>query len=92
MRLSVDRNSSVLLFKARWNEPFWGNQPNALDYYLLTVNQVLHNVTRPTVDVMLPPNETDLTITVRASNCFGLTPTMTYILNLTNGIRGLVLL
>ena len=51
---------------------------NAVDAYLLEVNAVAINTTEARATITLLPNITDITINLRASNCFGLTPVTTF--------------
>ena len=56
-----------------------------VDAYLLEVNAVAINTTETRAFITLLSNVTDITIDLRAINCFGLTPATTFNLNLHQG-------
>lgn len=66
------------MLKLNWNEPAAVQYANVVDYYLLTVNQMSFNVTETATDVSLLETEGTITVTVRASNCIGSTPTTSF--------------
>lgn len=78
------------LVHLNWNEPFMDGSysGNIVDDYLLEINSMAVNSTEVMTMFSLPPNVTDITIGLRASNCFGLTPVTIFHFSLLQGREG----
>ena len=75
------------MLELAWNEPVRAGDMNVIDFYNLTVNDVFTRPGSPRAFLFLLQNETDnLTVTLSAGNCYGVTPTTSFTLQLTRGM------
>lgn len=75
------------LIQLNWNEPFMDitYSGNVVDAYLLEINAMTISTMEAMASILLP-NVTDITVDLRARNCFGLTPITTFHLMIYQGI------
>lgn len=86
MNMHINKNGSEATLMLHWNEPFLDNVATVLDYYQVSVNEMNVTTSSPMTEVALSfPNDTEVSVRVRALNCFGFTLITSFTMNLLEG-------